>query len=72
MNRTKLIKYRKARGLTQEQLAEQAGKSRTSITKYETGMCDIPGVVLLRLGEILHAPLAELLEKSPEEAPTHA
>ena len=48
-----LIERRKTAGLTQAQLAERLGKSRSFITRLESGQRRIYVVELLKLAEVL-------------------
>lgn len=50
---TFLIEHRKAAGLTQAQLADQLGKSRSFITRLESGQRRVYVVELLELAEVL-------------------
>lgn len=57
-------KYRKQKGLTQEQLAEQACISISYLTKIEAAGCDQPFSleVLLDITEVLGVSIHKLLE----------
>jgi transcriptional regulator with XRE-family HTH domain len=48
-----LIERRKAAGLTQAQLADRLGKSRSFITRLESGQRRVYVVELLELAEVL-------------------
>jgi transcriptional regulator with XRE-family HTH domain len=48
-----LIEHRKAAGLTQAQLAERLGKSRSFIARLESGQRPVYVVELLELAEVL-------------------
>jgi transcriptional regulator with XRE-family HTH domain len=50
---TFLIERRKAAGLTQTQLADRLGKSRSFITRLESGQRRVNVVELLQLAEVL-------------------
>ena len=57
-----LVYYRHLEGLTQQQVAEALNISRSTYTKYETGMSE-PSIALLRqLAEIFHVTPGQLLE----------
>jgi transcriptional regulator with XRE-family HTH domain len=55
-----LIKYRKARGLTQIQLAALTGFSKRMIAYYETNVANPPLGNVLILAEALHVSLDDL------------
>ncbi len=57
-------RYRKEKGLTQEQLAEQASISISYLTKIEAINCDQPFSleVLLDITEVLGVSIHQLLE----------
>lgn len=59
----RLRRIRLARGLTQEELAAQAGFSRSYYTEIETGKRNISLLNIVRLAECLHVPPAELLKE---------
>jgi transcriptional regulator with XRE-family HTH domain len=50
---TFLIEHRKAAGMTQTQLADRLGKSRSFITRLESGQRRVYVVELLELAEML-------------------
>jgi transcriptional regulator with XRE-family HTH domain len=50
---TFLIEHRRAAGLTQTQLADRLGKSRSFITRLESGRRRVYVVELLQLAEVL-------------------
>jgi transcriptional regulator with XRE-family HTH domain len=49
-------------GLTQAQLAEQVGLSRSSIANLERGQQSIPAYTLVRLAEVLSVPIVTLAD----------
>jgi transcriptional regulator with XRE-family HTH domain len=55
-----LIKYRKARGLTQVQLAQLSGISNRMIAYYETNAASPPLANVLVLAKALHVSLEDL------------
>lgn len=57
-------KYRKQKGLTQEQLADRMGISISYLTKIEAVNCDQPFSleVLLDISEVLDVSVHQLLE----------
>lgn len=56
---------RLTRELTQDELAEKAGMSRSFVSLIEKGAHGVDVVRLLRLAAALDVPLAELLEVTP-------
>jgi len=56
---------RKARGLSQDDLAGQVGLDRTAITKIETGRRHINSLELVRLAEVLERPLESFVSDPP-------
>ena len=58
----KLKHYRKARGLTQGQLATKVGLSLGYIARLEIGMHDPPLSTLAKLAKALKVPVGELVE----------
>lgn len=58
--------FRKAQGLSQEQLAEYAGISLTHMSHIETGNTKLSLPVLVRLAEALHTGTDELLFDRPQ------
>lgn len=62
--------YRKAKGLTQEELAIRLHVVRQTVSKWEKGLSVPDADLLLRLSEILEVPVAQLLgSEVPPEAP---
>lgn len=60
--------HRRARGLTQEQLADDVDLSRTSITNIEQGNQPVSAWLLWRLSGILGCSIDELLPSEEHEA----
>ena len=56
---------RKARGLSQDDLAGQLGLDRTAVTKIETGRRHINSLELVRLAEVLQRPLESFVSDPP-------
>lgn len=52
---------RKAKGLTQKQLAEKIGRVESSIRKYEKGEVEIPSSILEQIAEVLETTLGNLM-----------
>ena len=59
---------RKARGLSQEDLAQQLHITRQTLSKWENGLSVPDAQLLLRLAEILDVPVSELLGGPVEAA----
>ena len=55
-----LIKLRKNKGFTQQQVASKLGIDRTTYTKYETGVSEPAFEMLIRLSQMLNVSLDEL------------
>lgn len=66
MFQEKLVKYRKAKGWTQQMLAEKSGVSRSSIINWETGKRAPRTVDIERLAIVLGVSLNELLDDSTD------
>ena len=64
----RIVQLRKALGLSQEQLAEQVGVSRQSISKWETGQSAPELEKLVTLSKIFHVSIDELLGNAPAAA----
>ncbi|MGH3261033.1 MAG: helix-turn-helix domain-containing protein, partial [Trebonia sp.] len=56
---------RRARGLSQEELAGKVGLERTAITKIEVGRRHINSLELVRLAEVLDRPLQSFVSDPP-------
>ena len=54
--------YRKARGLTQEQLAEQVDISRTHMSRIETADCAVSLDVVFRIADTLKIDVYKLFQ----------
>jgi transcriptional regulator with XRE-family HTH domain len=61
----RLATLRRARGLSQEQLAGQAGVSRRVIAYYEVESAQTPGALLVALARVLRCSTDELLGVRP-------
>lgn len=59
---TALYKYRKAKGITQRELAKKLGVAQPTITQYETGARKPDIVTLKKLAKILGCTTDQLLE----------
>ena len=58
-----IAEYRKQRGLTQEELAEQAGAITGQVVgKYERGLVRIPAVVLKDIADTLNVPISRFFD----------
>lgn len=64
-----LIRYRKSLGLSQEQLAEQAGVTRQSINNYENAKTLPDSKILSALASVLSITLDDLLRSQGEGLP---
>lgn len=60
--------WRKARGLTQEELAHRAAMSPSNLSLLETGKIDYTGSALRRLADALDCEPADLLGRKPDDA----
>jgi len=56
---------RRARGLSQDELAGKVGLDRTAITKIEVGRRHVNSLELVRLAEVLDRPLQSLVSEPP-------
>lgn len=54
--------YRRKKGLTQEQLAEQVGKDRTHIGNLEVARSGVSLDVIFRIADALEVPVHKLFE----------
>ncbi len=68
----KLLQLRRAKGLSQEQLAEQLQVSRQAVSKWETGEALPETDKLLRLGDFFGVTLDSLLREGLRPAPLGA
>ena len=58
--RTQLIELRKNHGLTQKQVADYLGKSRTTYTQYETGASNPSFEVIVKLKTLFDYPCDDI------------
>lgn len=58
----KIRMYRKARGMTLQQLADSIHKSRASVSKYETGEITLDVETLFELSQALHINMNQLTD----------
>jgi transcriptional regulator with XRE-family HTH domain len=69
----RIARLRKVLGITQKELAEKIGVTRTIITDYENGRVRIYDEMLARLATALGVTTDEILGlKEPEETGTHS
>lgn len=61
----RLVEFRKARGLTQIQLAQAIGSSQRAISSYETVAEFPPAAVIVQLARALHVSTDELFGLTP-------
>ena len=57
-----IMRYRKERGMTQEQLADEAGYTRNHIQRVETAVSKPTVGLLLDVSAVLDVPIERLLE----------
>lgn len=62
---SRIRSFRKARGLTLQQLANLIHKSRASVSKYETGEITLDIETLYEISEALEVPLNRLTDYQP-------
>lgn len=60
-----LKRLREAKGLTQQQLADLIGLSRTSVTNQEAGRQSTPWATLMLLADVLGVSLDEFRRQEP-------
>ena len=70
----RLARFRRAAGLTQQQVADETGISRRMIAHYETQAAAPPALVLPKLARVFQVTVDELLDVTkppaePDEAP---
>lgn len=68
MLKDNLKALRKARGLSQQELAEKCNVVRQTVSKWEQGLSAPDSQMLLVLSEVLQVPVNAFLEKAPVEA----
>jgi transcriptional regulator with XRE-family HTH domain len=61
--RSKLIAARRAKGLTQEQLAERVDIGQSAISRFETGVLEPSGTQARRLMKALGCSLDDVLDE---------
>ncbi len=61
----RVAEARKARGLSQERMADSMGLDRTAIAKIESGRRQINSLELVKLGELLDRPLSWFVSPLP-------
>lgn len=57
---------RKAKGISQEELAVRLGVVRQTVSKWENGMSVLDADVLIKIAELLDVPVSQLLGIEPE------
>lgn len=62
----RIRRFRKARGLTQNELAEQLGISTIHLSHIETGSTKLSLSVFVKISEVLKIQTDELLHDAPE------
>lgn len=68
MLKDNLKALRKARGLSQQELAEKCNVVRQTVSKWEQGLSAPDSQMLLVLSEVLQVPVNAFLEEAPVEA----
>ena len=68
MLKDNLKALRKARGLSQQELAEKCNVVRQTVSKWEQGLSVPDSQMLLALSEVLQVPVNAILEEAPVEA----
>lgn len=63
----RLIELRKKANLSQEKLAEILDVSRQAVSKWETGASNPDIHHIIRLGEIYHVSIDDILLENPQE-----
>ncbi len=60
--------YRKARGMTLQQLADSIHKSRASVSKYENGEITLDVETLFEIAQVLMVSPSQLMDVRPLDA----
>ena len=60
----RIAQYRKAMGISQEELGGRLGVSRQAVSKWETGTADPSTSNLLALAKLFGVPAEELLHQA--------
>ena len=68
MLKDNLKALRKARGLSQQELAEKCNVVRQTVSKWEQGLSVPDSQILLVLSEVFQVPVNAILEEAPVEA----
>lgn len=68
MLKDNLKALRKAKGLSQQELAEKCNVVRQTVSKWEQGLSVPDSQMLLTLSEVLQVPVNAILEEAPVEA----
>ena len=63
-----IAEFRKKCGFTQKELAERAGVSSQTVSKWEKGLSVPDSELLIKLAEVLEAPVSQLLGSKIETA----
>lgn len=66
---SQIKRFRKAQGLTLQQLADLIHKSRATVSKYENGEITLDVETLYEISQILHVSTNQLMDYKPEPAP---
>lgn len=66
----RIATLRKARGLTQVQLAEQLGVAQQTLAHYEAGRLRLLASTLAKLADVLDTPVEDLIDTHAKRAKT--
>lgn len=61
-------KYRKAKGMTQKELAEKIGKGYSTVQKYELNLTQPPVEVIKEIAIVLEVPMIDLLYSTEHDS----
>jgi len=67
----RLVEIRKARGITQVELAERIGTTQSFVSKYERGDLRLHGDLIVKLAAVLSVSTDELLGFKGKEPSVH-
>ena len=65
--KNRIREFRKAKGMTQEQLAISIGKVKSAISKLENGNADISGLILESIARALDCRPTDLIDDGSEK-----
>ena len=61
----RLVRLRKERGISQEEMAERLGLSQPNVSGYERGALRLHGELIIKLADILDVSTDEILGRAP-------